>query len=289
MNLLIGFLLLLSLPVMANTTLKTQIEDIDYPSKSGEPILVFLKSGNVLKITGAKADLLKEVEDFEVSHVTVEISYDANREILSIDEKQTPFSFSPLIPSNKSMSIQEPYVPSLLPDLNFAKKLFFDHRKAKNGETQCFNRAAVWAYEWRLKDKIYSNKIWIFFTKKYIRKYNFEWWFHVAPMVNVIVDGKIKERVMDMKYARGPISVKIWSDIFMKDDANCPVVTKYTDHANFPESNTCFIQKSSMYYHQPIDLEIQERFGNERTGWVIPEIRAAYEEAFGIVTKSGEI
>jgi Glutaminase len=280
--------LLLSLPTLANTmVIKTQIEKIDYPHSIGEPVLLFLKSGNVLKISNAKSDLLKEIQSFEEARATIEFSYDGKREILSAEETTPPILMS--LPTAPQKSLQEAYMPSLLPDLTAAKKLFFDHRTPKSGETQCYNRAAVWTYEWRLSQKIYSNKIWIFFTQKYIRKYDFEWWFHVSPMVNVVVDGKIKERVMDMKYARGPLSIQQWTNIFMKDDAACPVVTKYSDHANFPESNTCFLQKSSMYFYQPIDLETMERFGNEKTGWVIPEVRAAYEEAFAVVTKSGDL
>lgn len=121
-----------------------------------------------------------------------------------------------------------------------------------------------------------------FFTRKYIRKYKFEWWFHVAPMVHVVHDGEVKERIMDIKYSKGPLKLKQWTDIFMRDSAHCRVVDKYTDQANFPESGSCFVMKSSMYYYQPIDLELLEVQGQEKMRWLEPEVRHAYMDAFQV-------
>src|SRR5690606_5817297 len=129
---------------------------------------------------------------------------------------------------------------------------------------------------------LYSSKAWLFFTKKYIRKYKFEWWFHVAPMVHVVIDGEVKERVMDIKYARGPIKLKTWTDIFMRDRSDCPVVQKYSDHANYPESGTCFTMKSSMYYYQPIDLEKLERHQIEKNSWNAAEVQQAFMDALDV-------
>ena len=83
-----------------------------------------------------------------------------------------------------------------------------------------------------------------------------------------------------MKYARGPLKLKQWTDIFMRDNADCPVVQKYSDHANYPESGSCFVMKSSMYYYQPVDLEEEELSGTVRNRWVPAEVSHAYQEAF---------
>ena len=104
----------------------------------------------------------------------------------------------------------------------------------------------------------------------------------MAPMVHVVVNNEVKERVMDIKYAKGPLKLKQWTDIFMRDNADCPVVEKYSDHANYPESGSCFLMKSSMYYYQPVDLEQLELTGIGKSRWLAPEVKHAYLEAFDI-------
>jgi hypothetical protein len=124
--------------------------------------------------------------------------------------------------------------------------------------------------------------MWVFFTRKYIREFSFDWWFHVSPYVHVVENGKVRERIMDVKYSRGPVKLKQWTDIFLRNDAPCPLVEKYTDHANYPEFGSCFVMKSSMYYYQPADLEWKEAFGLEKQAYLPSEIVAAYLEAFNI-------
>jgi hypothetical protein len=125
-------------------------------------------------------------------------------------------------------------------------------------------------------------KSFIFFSKKYIRKFNFDWWFHVAPLVHVVNKNKIEERVMDIKYARGPRKMKEWSDIFMKDDSQCLIINQYSDFADWPESSNCYIMRTSMYYYQPLDMENLEKFGYEKNRWIESELQGAYAEAFNL-------
>lgn len=279
MRFFFGFCLLLSLPVFANTTLFSQIHRVDSSSQIGEETLVFLDGGRVGRISPRKIELIEEMRKGQEQNLTFKMVLDDKREVISMEEAPTK---TPIIEGEGfSIPLLE-FNPSVLKSEDEARRFFRDHRVAREGETQCFNRAHVWVYDWRVKKNFYSNKAWVFFTAKYIRKYTFEWWFHVAPMVHTVVDGQVKERVMDMKYARGPLTTRKWTDIFMKDDAACPTVTTYSDHANYPESGSCFLQKTSMYFYQPVDLEFQEKFGTTKTGWVAAEVRQAYAEAFGI-------
>jgi hypothetical protein len=102
-------------------------------------------------------------------------------------------------------------------------------------------------------------------------------------MLSLEDNGKISERIMDMKYAKSPLKLKQWTDIFIRDKSDCPVVTRYSDYADYPESGSCFVMKSSMYYFQPMDLEDLELMEIQKIKWQRPEVEEAYREAFEIV------
>ena len=271
--------LLFSFSLMANTQVKTQIHDIDMGIQGIDEPLIFLTSGQVVKFKILDKQLLSELQEAVRNKTWYEITINDEREILNLEVIQTP-EFSAV--NQKMLQLQSiPYEPSILKSLDAARTYFYDARTNPK-ESQCFNRAHVWAYDWRVKHKLYTSKVWLFFTRKFIRKYKFQWWFHVAPMVHVQVNGEVKERIMDVKYARGPIKLKTWTDIFLRDYAECPVVDKYSDQANFPESGSCFVMKSSMYYYQPVDLEQRELTGVDKSSWLEPEVKQAFVEAMDI-------
>lgn len=272
--------MLFSFSVFAQTEIKTQIHDIDMGGPGDEP-LIYLTTGQVVSFPSAEISQMTVLKEAITSRKWFLIKINSQREITSYEmtlpEMQT--SFSPKS-SFKNKMMTEEFSPSILKNLDAARSFFYDARTDANKDSQCYNRAHVWSYEWRTKRNLYSSKAWVFFTRRFIRKYKFEWWFHVAPMVHVVIDHKVKERVMDIKYARGPLSLKQWTNIFMRDNADCPVVDKYTDQANFPESGSCFLMKSSMYYYQPVDLEQLEITGIPKTMWLEGEVKHAYTEAF---------
>jgi hypothetical protein len=274
-------MLLFSLSLFATTEIKTQIYDIDMGQQNEVP-LVFLTSGQVVSFPeGKKADL-DRLKEALLKKTWMLITINDKREILQLKEVATPPTYV-----TKTLKFTEDapvFVPSILKDMDEARTLFYESRSEAKEESQCFNRAHVWTYEWRTKRNVYSSKVWLFFTRKYIRKNKFEWWFHVAPMVHVVHQGEVKERVMDIKYSRanGPVKLKQWTNIFMRDSAECPVVQKYTDHADYPESGSCFVMKSSMYYYQPVDLEQKDLSGFSKWRWLEPEVKHAYLDAFDI-------
>lgn len=286
MRFLLGMCALITLPLWANTQVTTQIHDIDHGDHITDEALVFLTSGQVVKFNVNDTDLMKRLNDSLVKRDNITVTFNENREIVEVTESAVK-AVRPEVPaesSEKSLMSIDPlagYNASVVSEAK-AKQLVKEARHASKEETQCFNRAHVWSYEWRVKHGVYSKKIWIFFTRKYIRRYNFEWWFHVAPMVNMVVDGQIKERVLDVKYARNPHAPQKWANIFLRDDAPCPYVKSYADHANYPEAGSCFIQKSPMYYYQPVNLEFLDKFGTVMSGWREADVRMAYAEAFEI-------
>ena len=276
--LLVLMLALFSFATFANSEVTTQIHDIDMGQVNEEP-LIFLTTGQVVTYPVADKSMMNRLKDAIKSKSWFVLTLNTEREIINLKEIPSP----PSIPALKMLGMDnEVFNPSILKDLDQARSFFYDAKTNHKEESQCFNRAHVWAYEWRTTRNMYSSKAWLFFTRQFIRKYKFEWWFHVAPMVHVVINNEVKERVMDIKYAKGPLKLKQWTDIFMRDNADCPVVEKYSDHANYPESGSCFLMKSSMYYYQPVDLEQLELTGIGKSRWLAPEVKHAYLEAFDI-------
>lgn len=266
----------LSFSANASYNVKAQIHDVDH-GNSNEETLVMLTSGQVVRIKDKENKSINDFEYAKDSHQWFEFTLSDKNDIESYT-----LSSSPLLKEKRLTSFQplyETYVPTVIENIELVKT-YFHESKYVNKESQCYNRAHIWTYEWFNKYAINSNKTWLFFTRKYIRKFKFDWWFHVSPSVRVMEDGILKEKIMDVKYARGPIDLKSWTDIFMRDDANCPVVKTYSEYANYPESGSCFTLKTSMYHYQPVDIESSENWGTIKANWYDTEVKQAYLEAF---------
>jgi hypothetical protein len=280
-----GLIFLLSfcftLPVQALSQLgQVQIHDIDLGSQLTDEPLVLLTDGRVLKLDRVDLGLIQQFQLARQTEQRLDLLVNQRREVLAITGQSTPKH--QFIPSHAPQLNELSYQPSVLGSMEHAQRYHRQARRSREGETQCFNRAHVWSYDWWKNNNFYSMKMFIFFTRKYIRQYNFEWWFHVAPYVHVNVEGKIRERMMDMKYTRGPVTVKQWSDIFVKNKADCLIVQRYSDYANYPETGDCYLYRTPMYYYQPVDMEMEEIWGTGKPHWVDWEVREAYREAFGV-------
>jgi len=262
--------------LLAATHVTTQIYDIDMGQVNDEP-LIFLTNGQVVTIPAFASSDLKYLKEAQANKKWLNIHIGNDREIIGVGPGLSPVRE---YKRTREINLENEFQPSILENMDMAGSFFNQARSNARNESECFHRAHAWAYEWRIKENLYSSKAWIFFTRRYIRKYKFEWWFHVAPMVHVIDGGTVKERIMDMKYARGPADLKRWTNIFIKDRSDCPVVEKYSDQANHPESGSCFVMKSSMYYYQPVDLERLELMNDVRTRWDEVEVRKAFKDAF---------
>lgn len=282
-----GFLFaLLSLPVLA-AEYTTQIYDIDYGTKPDDEVLVLLTSGHVAKLRESHEILNKKFMKSELRKNWYRVTLDKDRYIVDLDEVDPPYdtttveglSGQPKILFNQDAPMS--YVPTTIASMELAKKY---HKEARHSpkDSQCFNRGMVWTYEMWKKHSVKSKKIWLYFTRTYIRRYNFEWWFHISPLVNVMDNGKVVERAMDAKYSSGPLPIQRWTNIFMRNDAVCRVIYKFSDYADHPYTGDCYIQRSDMYVYQPADLQMYEAWGYQKTNWNMNEVRAAYLEAFDI-------
>jgi hypothetical protein len=271
------FLLLLTVSfTVSSETFKSRIESIDYPDQMPGEVLAFLSNGQVVKIPDQEIKIWDTVHKAKDSRQWLQITTDDSREISQVAQAK------PHVSSTDEASTKSTYIPSVLKSPEWANKYFNESRR-NSKHSQCFNRAHVWSYEWHKKHRFYSSKMFLFFTRKFIRDRNFEWWFHVAPYVHVTIGNKVKERVMDMKYSSGPQTVKNWLTKFTKSNSPCLTVKTYSDYANYPENGQCYLMRASMYYYWPLDLENEELNGTIKTSWAKEEVDIAYEEAFEIV------
>lgn len=255
--------------------LRTRVLDVDISSNPRASMLVFFASGHVGKLSAGNK-FRSELLDVRDRRQKIFVLLDDDREITELreiaEDEHDPMRL-------KAGTIAGP--PSVLNSLAMAQ-MFFKEARYKDKESQCFNRAHVWSYEWKKKYNVNTSKLFIFFTPRYIREHDFHWWFHVAPLVHVAIPPDIKERVMDRKYQSGPVSIREWIDTFMEKGTSCRTVKTYSEYANYPESGDCFLIRADMYTYWPLDLELLELNGIRKTSWIEEELKQAYLDAFDV-------
>jgi hypothetical protein len=270
------FLLFITTSSFAAKVLTSQVYDIDYGLKSDDETLILLKTGQVIKVSRDDQKLLPapfSSTDENWYKFTIDNNrYLLNWERIEVSEDHTEKDFF--------LNSRASYVPTTVASMAVAQNYHREGRRGWTEDAQCFNKAMVWKYEWWRKHSLKSMSLFIFFTRNYIRKYNFEWWFHIAPYFHVMHEGKVVERVMDLKYTRNPLPFKKWSDIFMRNDASCRFITKYSDYADYPYTGDCYFLRTNMYMYQPADLEMQEAWGYSKDAFLMNEVKGAYEQGF---------
>jgi hypothetical protein len=274
----LGFVVwLVSLPLLATTQISSQIYDIDVAAGTHQVTLVLLGTGQVTKIPYGKSEILNRLLESKNKDQLYDFIIDDDRFIV----EASPIHTYPIVDNfqTKTEKVLANYVPTTVASPEVAKKYFHEARYNPK-DSQCFNRAMVWTYEWWRLHSLKSNKLLIYFTRTYIRRYNFEWWFHIAPYVHVMDQGKVVERVMDVKYARGPLEFRKWTNIFTNKDPECLVITKFSDYADNPYIGDCYIQRTNMYTYQPADLQMNEAWNYTKDKFLMDEVRQAYLEAF---------
>lgn len=284
------FFLSMSLPLYAATTITSQIHDVDHGNQMGDEVLVFLTSGNVVKVSPSNLGMLETFQDSKGSDNWFTFTIDDKRYIKKMKEVESPYKS---LPANDQKMLQididpyeQPYTPTTLPSMQKAKQYIAESRHPITTRvTQCFNRAMIWTYEWWKKHSMRSQKVFVFWPKAYVRKYGHEWWFHVAPYAHVMdTDGVVKERVMDVKWISYPIEFQKWHDYHAPKDVKCRVVEKYSDFANYPwDADRCYFIRTHMYTWQPQDLELYESWDTyTKRAFNMDEVRSAYLEAFEV-------
>jgi hypothetical protein len=261
-------ILCLMAPLWASTEVITRIHDIDFGERKNDHVLLFLDSGHVVKPGKSKTLSIESSRE-----KWWKFRLDDEHRILEMTE------VNGLSDIKSSSAYEEGYEPSVIKGGKAGD--YFQESRISRGDTQCYNRAHVWAFELWKKYQVKSQKIFLFFTRKFIREHNFGWWFHVAPMV-VVKEwlGGTSEKVMDPRYITAPRGIDWWIGKFISGSPECPVITKYSEYADYPYSKDCYILKAPMYIYQPLDLEMLEVWGVQKNEFMLTDLQWAYKEAF---------
>lgn len=138
--------------------------------------------------------------------------------------------------------------------------------------SQCFKRAHMWAFDMWSKMGINTQKIFMFYTARFQIIDEFDWWFHVAPVVTA---GGV-DYVMDGTFMKKPVTVKEWTDYFMHtSEINCPAITNYREYEDHQWTKLCYTMKAPMYFFRPLDLEMRDKKGIKKNHWVLQELQDA--------------
>lgn len=272
----VAFITFLTLFAAHATTMETQIVSIDAPQNAR--VMIFAQAdGRVLWADVRNTAMLDTFKTALAQNRLVRVNFEEEHgNVQSV--KLLGQAAAPMLPNASMMPKDAPY-PTVLPNMGQAQTLFNTMDNATKDESQCYNRAHGWAYDMFTQYNIYSIKIFIFYTKRYIREYDYKWWFHTTPGVLLSTNQGITEMVMDRSFTTGPVTVKGWTDIFMKNGAFCPTVNRYSDYEQHQEDQYCYLMKASMYYRQPIDMKNLED-GIYRWGWNMQELRMGRQQAF---------
>jgi len=194
-------------------------------------------------------------------------------------KSETPVPTKPTVPTEKP--VIDPlnnYKVSVLSSMDSAHSYFNTMDDSARKKSQCFNRAYVWSWRFHHSYGLNAGKLWLFFTERYIRNYNYHWWFHIAPYFHVA--GQTEEIMFDREFDPQPKPYSVWKQDYIYSGAACPVVKKYTDFSKNQEAQDCYVMKSSMYYWQPEDLEKLEAEGVEKKALDSDTYEAANYQAF---------
>lgn len=270
----LGLFLLASTSALRAESVVTTVFNVFESIKSNQLLILSAVDGRVYRTANTKEN--KKFFDELVGKI-VNISYEKEATGAMIKEVR-PVSDDVL--DDKTLDLNffaynelRKFAPSELQSESAAATLFTDLlNDGDRRRSQCFKRAHMWAYDMWSKQGIFSQKIFIFYTQRYFWLEEFDWWFHVAPLVV----SKGKEYVLDGTFMQEPKPIKEWSDFFMKTDKiTCPMVTKYQDYEANHWKKLCVTMKVPMYYLSPLDIENRDKRGVEKTHWVLPELQDA--------------
>lgn len=144
----------------------------------------------------------------------------------------------------------------------------------------CFQRAHNWSFQLSQRNRISSMKVFLFFTERYKREFDYEWMYHVAPLLPVKkADGSVEEMVFDPTFVTAPswatgaeranfdnkpITIQEWIKYFIHPDVECPVIENYQDYFEYQERYYCYIMKTPMFTYIPVNIEEETEV---RTAW----------------------
>jgi hypothetical protein len=271
MKLLLLLVLLASSFSVFADQIESRIDSIDDSVRKGVPHLIKLENGRVVFVKFANKRVLNAFKFSLKKQDTLKIEVNEKNDYISAETIELSTEEVPVL----RPTIQASFEPSVV-SLGQATAIFSRMRRNYQDDSQCYNRAHIWAWEEFNKTQLNSSKLFLFFTNRYIRNYHYKWWFHVSPMVAT----KEGDRVLDRRFTTSPRTKASWVSNFVTSGRGCPIVNKYYDYRNNQEKEDCYLIPVSMYFWQPRDIEYRDRTGFEKTSYKKSEVDYAYWEAF---------
>ena len=277
---LIGLSLLASFSGLA-AEITTTIAEVGTPEAGDKEVMVFAQTeGRVLWVNAKDTALLEALNVAKKNNLLVRVNFgEFTGNLKGVELLETA---QPEVSSAESFdkNTLADFNPSQIESLESSQNVFNRMDGRTKWKSQCYNRAHGWAYDMNTQSRVNSMKVFIFFTQRYIKAEKYKWWFHVAPYVLTQIQGASVETVMDRTYTKGPTGMKDWTDLFMSQNQNCPVVTRYSDYRQNQWAQDCYLIKTSMYYRSPSDIERNETEGRHLTAWDLRGVADARKEAF---------
>lgn len=186
------------------------------------------------------------------------------------------------------------YQPTVLSSETEAKRLYDQLPTAPfKTSSGCFQRAHHWSYQLSYRNGVSSMKAFLFFTERYKREFDYEWMYHVAPLIPVKkADGSIEEMVFDptfinapswatgeerARYDGKPIAISEWIKYFIFPAAECPIVDNYQDYFDYQERYYCYVMKTPMYTYIPDNIETETEVRTNFWKGDLEQMRKAYK------------
>ena len=284
--------ILLAFPAFAAKKIERILELNDLKE---DHLSLFMDDGEIVHINSA------DTKTIEKSHEALEKSYlvelvkktnSSDKADILIDIKLIPVTpmrresiVNPVESSsnefqsvNSSLISSDPMEFANLTDFSSyeeAQKIMNTFNSDTREDSQCYNRAHTWTYEANVEHGVNLGKVWIFFTKKYIREYSYKWWFHIAPIAQV----QGYKYVVDRGFTTIPYNLTNWKNIFIKSKQECTVTTDYVEYETNPDNGHCYLIFSNQFYYQPLRLESLAKTGTVSKDYYLQDIKTAYRDA----------
>ncbi|MGK5085874.1 protein-glutamine glutaminase family protein [Bdellovibrionota bacterium FG-1] len=261
----------------------TRVHDLIAPDQTLNAWQVLSTSdGRVYQVKPAQKDVLAELQKAVATKSAIKLMVDGDN-VLSVKasdgiapEKdivaQSLMGLTAKAPDSQMPADSLGYQPTNLDSLGQANQ-FFDSLRTLRYKSQCYQRAHYWAHQLWESNSVYSMKVFMFFTRRFVREHRYHWWFHVAPFVYV----QGAEIVLDPQFTKSPLAMHTWTDVFMMDQGTvrpplfdspeCPSVANYKAYEDNQETQFCYLLKLPMYYYQPLDAEKLAEEGARIDSW----------------------
>jgi hypothetical protein len=255
-------------------SLYTTVFNVFESQKTDRILVLSSVDGRIYKASNNEENL-KKIQSFVGKIVLLDYYEDGKEAIISTIKLADPGEMSSETIDLNYFVYNElrEFAPTDLQTYGDAKDVF--NKMLNDGDknrSQCFKRAHMWAYDMWSQLGLKSEKIFIFWTKRYSILEDFEWWFHVAPMVKVAG----KDYVLDGTFMKAPVTLQNWTNQFMENNnMTCPTIQKYQQYTDNQWNRLCYLMKVPMYYFRPLDIENRDKLDIKKNHWVLEELQNA--------------